>query len=145
MRELCPGDHRWGRPTSSGESRLHLDLQTLAVQAQAGSPLVPPAPISPEERSRSHCQGMKQDAHLAWFACRAAVPLALLTCGTRAASANAGPIHDAQAAIGFSAMLMRQECIPSGAAQRPIRLEGKVSPREAASFPGGGGGGERIS
>ena len=49
---------------------------------------------------------------------------------------NAGAIHHAQAAIGFSAAFMREQLLVSGATQRPIGLESKVLPREAASFPG---------
>ncbi len=42
----------------------------------------------------------------------------------------------AQTPIGFSAVLMRDQLLVSGAAQGPIRLEDKVLARKAASFPG---------
>ncbi len=145
MRPLLPGDRRWGRSNRSREGRFHLDVQVLAMQTQTGMPLVSPVPVPPEQRSRSHRQGMKQDAHLARFRRCTAVPLALLTQRTRAAGPNTGPIDHTQALISFSATFMRQERVPSRAAQRPIWLEGKVSSCEVVSFPGRGGGGWRIS
>ena len=49
MRPLGPRDHRRGRSGGSLESWLYLDLQVLAMQAQAGMPLVPSAPVPPEK------------------------------------------------------------------------------------------------
>jgi hypothetical protein len=79
MRPLCARErHRcdgWG----GWESRLSLDLQILAVQVQAGPPMQPPAPITPEHRSRAHSQRMQQHTDLSWLLGGAALPLALLT------------------------------------------------------------------
>jgi hypothetical protein len=55
---------------------------------------------------------MQQHAYLAGLRGFAAIPLALLTQRTRAALANAGSIHNAQAAIGFSTPLMRDQLLP---------------------------------
>src|SRR6266568_2753346 len=123
MRPLGPRNRRRGRSRGPLESWLHLDLQVLAMQTQAGVPLVPSVPVSPEEGSRAYRQGMKQDAHLARFGRGPPVPLALVAQGTRTAVTNAGGIDDPQAAI---------------------RLEGKVGSGEAASFPGGRGGRRSI-
>jgi hypothetical protein len=78
---------------------------------------------------------MQQHAHLARLGRCAAIPLTLLAQRTGTTTANAGAIHDAQAAIGFSALLVRDQLLVSGTAQRPIRLEYKILACEAASFP----------
>jgi len=124
------------------------------MQTQTGPPLVSPIPVSPQQRSRSHWQGMEQDTDLARFACFAPAPLALLPQRTRTAIANAGRIDHAQTAIAFSPLLMRDQDVACRTPKGPIRLEGKVGPGEAASFPGsrsgrwsiprGGGGGRRC-
>src|SRR5215469_4820282 len=67
MRPLGSRNRRRGGCNRSGESWVRLDLQALAMQMQTGSSLVPSAPVSPQERSRSHCQGMEEDADLARF------------------------------------------------------------------------------
>src|SRR5258708_36202849 len=87
--------------------------------------------------SRTYGERMQQHTDLARLFGNAAIPLALLAQRTRAALANAGCIHNAQAAIGFSAPLMRNQLLPCWAPKRAIRLEGKVLPREATGFPGG--------
>src|SRR5437667_12217584 len=79
---------------------------------------------------------MQQHADLARLCRRTAIPLTLLAQRTRTTAANASGIHHAQAAVGFSALLMREQLLGSLATQRPIGLESKVLPREAASFPG---------
>jgi hypothetical protein len=56
---------------------------------------------------------------------RTAIPLTLLAQWTRTTTANAGAIHHAQAAISFSAVLMRQQLLGSRAPQRAIGLESK--------------------
>lgn len=50
----------------------------LAMQTETGVPLVPPVPISPEQRSGADQQRMEQHADLARFGRCAPVPLALL-------------------------------------------------------------------
>src|SRR5437868_2137029 len=79
---------------------------------------------------------MQQHTDLARLCRRTAIPLTLLAQRTGTTTVNAGNIHHAQAAIGFSALLMREQLLGSLATQRPIGLESKVLPREAASFPG---------
>src|SRR6266699_7134153 len=79
---------------------------------------------------------MQQDAHLTWFRGGPTLPLALLAQRTGTTTADAGSIHDAQASIGFSALLMWDQLLGSLAPQRPIGLESKVLSREATSFPG---------
>jgi len=106
------------------------------MQTQTSVPLVPSAPVSPEQRSRSHCQGMEQHAHLARFGRGAPAPLALLAQRTRTATANARPIDHAQASITFSTLLMRDQYVACRTSKGSIRLEGKVGPSEATSFPG---------
>jgi len=95
--------------------------------------MLSPAPVPPEKRLRTDGQWMQQPTSLAWFLGGAALPLALRAQRTGAATADAGPIHDAQAAIGFSAVFMREKLLVSGALQRPIRLESEVLAREATS------------
>jgi hypothetical protein len=141
MRPLGPRDCRRRRSSSgSGENWLHLDLQALAMQTQAGMSLVPSGPVSPEKRSRSHCQRMEQHAHLTRFGCGAPAPLALLPQRTRTTIANAGSRDHPQTAISFSTAFKRDQCVACGTPQGPIGLERKVSPGEATSFPGGRGG-----
>lgn len=111
MRTLSPGNRRRGESPGFLESRLHLDFEMVAMQTQAGVPLVPSGPVSPEEGSRAYRQRMKQDAHLAWFGRGPPVPLALVAQGTRTAVANAGGIDDPQAAITLSTLLMRDQDI----------------------------------
>src|SRR4051794_26627736 len=79
---------------------------------------------------------MQQYAHLARLSGGGAIPLTLLTQRTGAATANAGRIHDAQTAIGFSAALVRYQRLASGATQRPIGLKRKILTGEATCFPG---------
>src|SRR6266705_2629180 len=135
MRPLGPRNRRRGRSRGPLESWLHLDLQVLAMQTQAGVPLLPSVPVSPEEGSRAYRQGMKQDAHLARFGRGPPVPLALVAQGTRTAVTNAGGIDDPQAAITLSTVLVRDQHVACRTSQGSIRLEGKVGSGEAASFP----------
>jgi len=69
---------------------------------------------------------MQQHAHLARLGGGAALPLTLFALWTGAATADAGSIHDAQASISFSALLMGGKFLVSGATQCPIGLESKV-------------------
>src|SRR5215471_13109136 len=144
MRPLGPRNCWRGRSRGPPQSWLHLDLQVLAMQTQAGVPLVPSRPVSPEKRSRAYREGMKQDTHLARFGRGPPVPLALVAQGTRTAVANAGGIDDPQAAITLSTVLMRDQHVACRTPQGSIGLEGKVGSGEAASFPGGRGGRRSI-
>lgn len=145
MGALGPRDHRRGRSRGSGESCFRLDLQMLTMQTQARSPLAPSGPVSSEERSRTYWQRMEQHADLTRFGRGAPVPLALCPRGARTAIANAGGIDDPQTAIMRSPALMGDQDVACWAAQGPIRLEGKVCPGKAASFPGGRSGRWSIS
>ena len=79
---------------------------------------------------------MQQDAHLARLRGGAAIPLTLLAQRTGSTAAKTGPVHDAQAAIGFSAVFMRDQLLVGRATQCSIGLESKVLAREATRFPG---------
>src|SRR5579875_2057961 len=79
---------------------------------------------------------MQQHTDLARFCRGVAIPLALFAQPTGTTTTNAGPIDHAQASVGFSALLMRDQPLVSRATQRPIGLESKVLAREATCFPG---------
>jgi len=119
----------------AGRLQLHVD-PLVAQELRACSPVKSPIPVTPLERSRPHGEGMQQHADLAWFLGGSALPLALRAQRTGAATADAGPIHDAQAAIGFSPLFMREKLLVSGALQRPFRLESEVLAADSTSFPG---------
>jgi hypothetical protein len=69
---------------------------------------------------------MQEHTHLARLRGGAAIPLTLFAQGTGTATADAGPIDDAQGSVSFSALFMRDQLLVSGAPQRPIGLESKV-------------------
>jgi hypothetical protein len=94
----------------------------LIKQVPAGPPMMPTAPVSPEKRFRTYKQWMQQHTYLVWLLRSTTLPLTLLTQRTGATTAPAGGIHDTQAAIGFSASLMRDQRLVSGATQRVIGL-----------------------
>jgi len=84
-----------------------VDLNALVShQLHACPPMSSSTPVTPEERRIPNDERMEQDAHLARLARFAAIPLTLLTQGTRAAVANTGGIDDPQTAIDFSTSLM---------------------------------------
>ncbi len=116
-------------------SKPHLDV-LLTHQLQTGTPMRSAAPVTPEERKVANDKRVEQHTHLARFPSGFAIPLTLLAQGTGTTTAVTSPIHDAQAPVGFSALLMREKLLVSGATQRPIRLEGKVLAADSASFPG---------
>ena len=136
MRPLRTGQGRRQERWASRAAGLYLHLQVLAAELHASSPMKSPTPVTPEERSRSHSERMEQQAYLTRLGSGAALPLTLVAQRAGAATADAGSIHDAQASIGFSALLMRDQRMSSLATQRPIGLESKVLSREATSFPG---------
>jgi hypothetical protein len=136
-RALCTRQDHVREGWRSGGWWRQAHLQALvAHQPHAGTPMCSAAPIAPEERGRTHLERMQQHAHLARLSCRAAIPLTLLAQLAGTTAADAGAIHHAQAAIGFAALLMREQGLVSRTAQRPIGLEGKVLTGEAARFPG---------
>jgi hypothetical protein len=114
-----------------------LHVYPLMAQELDTGPTIPPAaPVSPQQRSRSDREGMQQYTHLTRLGCHFPLPLALLAQRARAATADAGGVHDAQASIGFPAPFVGRELLPSGTAQCAIGLQGKVATREAIGFPG---------
>src|SRR5579875_3657329 len=116
---------------------LHLpDLDLLITyQLHTSSPMLPAAPVIPEERRSCDREGMQQDTDLSRLCGGSAIPLTLLAQGTGPTTANAGSIDDAQAPIGFSALFMWEQFLVGRATQRAIGLESKVLAREAARFP----------
>jgi hypothetical protein len=62
--------------------------------------------------------------------------LTLLTQWTGATTAETGCIHDAQAPIGFSTLLLVVQGLSGGTAHGAIGLESKVLSREASCLPG---------
>ncbi len=128
-------DRRSGAALAGWALRLpHLDL-LITHQLHTGSPVLPAAPIPPKQRRKANDEWMQEYTHLARLCGGAAIPLALLAERTGATTVNAGTIHDAQAPIGFSALLMWGEFLVGRALQRPIRLESKVLAREATGLP----------
>ena len=146
---LCPREPKVRplRPRKDGRRRRraalagqdlckpHLDV-LITHQLHTGTSMLSAAPVAPEQGRRTDDERMQEHAHLARLRSRAAIPLALLAQRTGTTTADAGSIHDAQASIGFSALLMREQLLVSRAPQRPIGLESKVLAREATSFPG---------
>jgi hypothetical protein len=145
VRPLRTGqDHvRCARPRGDGWRQAPLEA-VVSHELHAGAPVLSAAPISPEQRCGTHPQRMQQDTDLARLRCGAAIPLTLLTQRTRAATANAGRIHHAQAAIGFPAPLLGRQRLPCWTAERPVGLERKVLARKAPCFPGGSRGRRAI-
>jgi len=116
--------------------RLHLDLYALvAKQMDADTPMTPSTPVSPEDGFFPYNKRMQQHAHLARLCCSAALPLARLSQQTRAATADAGRVHNTQAPIGFLAPFMNTKSLACWTTERAIGLARKVLPREATSFP----------
>ena len=64
--------------------------------------------------------------------------------GPGAATANAGRIHHAQAAVSFSTPPLGRKRVPCWTLERLIGLERKVWPREATRFPGSGSSGWTV-
>ncbi|SRR6266699_2320779 len=119
-------DHGCGRWRSgSGRWQAHLNA-LVSHEMDASPPMFSPAPISPEERGRTNREWMQQHTHLARLCRGTAIPLALLTQGTGTTTPNARSIHHAQASVGFSALLMREQRLFSRTPQRSIGLETKV-------------------
>ncbi len=119
-------NHRCGGWQSGGRRRQAHLYALVSHELLAGAPVDSAVPIAPEQRGRTHLQRMQQHADLTRLCCGRAIPLTLLAPRTGTATANAGGIHHTQAAIGFSALLMRDQRLVSRAAQCPIGLKDKV-------------------
>ena len=99
-------DHVCGAWRSCGGWRqAHLD-PLVSYELPTGAPVLPPAPISPEQRCGTHPERMQKYTHLARLCGSAAIPLTLLAQGTGTTTVDAGRIDHAQASIGFLAPLM---------------------------------------
>ena len=146
VRSLRTGqDHvRCAWRSCDGRLQAHLDA-LVPHELETGASVFPAAPILPKQRRGTNDARMKKHTHLARLCCGVAIPLTLLTQRTRAAIADAGRIHDAQAPIDFLASLLGTKRMSCWTLERPIRLERKVLSREATCFPGGGGSGWVIS
>ena len=94
--------------------------------------------LSKPQGCRTDDERMQEHTHLARLGGSAAIPLTLFAQGTGTTTADTGRIDHTQAPIGLSAPLVGHKRLTSWTAQRDIRLEGKVSSREAALFPGQG-------
>jgi hypothetical protein len=124
VRSLRTGqDHvRCARLRGGGWRQAHLDA-LMSHELLTSAPVISAAPISPEQRCGTHPEWMQQHTHLARLRASAAIPLTRLAQRTRAAVANAGCIHHAQASIGFCALLVHHKRLMSRTAHCPIRLE----------------------
>src|SRR5258708_4735946 len=100
--------------------------------------MLPATPVFPEQGSRPHPERMQQQADPARLRRGAAMPLTLLSQGTRSTLAHLCCVDQAQTAIGLTALFGSRERLVGGTAQGAVRLKHKVSPREAASLPGRG-------
>jgi hypothetical protein len=114
----------------------HFD-SLVTEQLYAGAPVHAPAPILPEQRGGTNNEGMQEYTDLTRLPGGAALPLALLAQRTGTTTADAGSIHDAQAPIGFSALLLDTKHLVGWTTKRPIWLEREIVPREATSLPCG--------
>lgn len=123
----------------------HYFNSLVTEQMHAGAPIHPPAPIVPEQRGRANNKRMQKDTDLTRLFGGAPIPLALLTPFTGTTPANAGGIHQPQAPISLLPPLQERERVACWAAQRSIRLERKILPREVTRFPGRGCGRWAIS
>ena len=97
--------------------------------------MIPATPVLPEERRSTDRERMQQDADLARLLRSAALPLTLLAQRTGTTTADAGSVDDAQAPVGFSALLMWEQLLVCRAPQRPIGLEQRKSwPEKRPAF-----------
>ena len=141
MRTLRTGKGRRRESWAGRTPGLHLHLHLrLPEQLLARTSMVPTTPVSPKQGRRPNDEGRQEHTHPTRLGGGFAMPLTLLAQKTGTATADAGRIHDAQASVSLGAPLLRNKRLTSRTAQRSIRLEGKVSTREAALFPGQGHG-----
>src|SRR5258708_39766518 len=108
MRPLRTGQRRRWERWSGRKIRFYPHHQALVTKKlHTRPPMLPTAPILPEDGERPDDQWMQQHTHLTRLFGGAAIPLTLFAQRARATTANAGRIHDAQTAIRLSAPLMR--------------------------------------
>ena len=124
-----------GKRSLGGRLKPHVQARA-SQQFQTRSAMLPPTPITPEDRGRAHVEGVKQDTHPAWMLGARPVPLTLLTQRAGTTGASAGFIDDPQASMCFAARFAWKEGLACRTLHRPIGLEGKSLPSEAPRFPG---------
>lgn len=117
-----------GRTTEESNPRLNQNLYLLVTkELHASPPMNPLAPVMPEERPTPHSEWVQENTHLARFARFVTIPLTLRTFRARATAADAGGVHDAQAAVGFSALLLDMKHLICGAAKGSVWLEREIA------------------
>ncbi len=99
----------------------------MAEELDACPPMNPSAPVMPEERLTPHRERVQENAYLARFARGVPIPLTLLSFRTRATTADAGSVHHAQAAIGFSALLLDTKLLVGWTMECPVWLDREIS------------------
>ena len=92
------------------------------------------APITPEQRSGAHREGMQQHTDLTRLCRLCAVPLTLLAQGTGTTIADPGRVEHPQAAIGFAALLGWVQRLAAGQRKVPSGWRGKSSPEKRPAF-----------
>lgn len=127
VRSLRTGEDHLRGARLRGEGWREADLDALlSHELHAGAPVFPAAPIAPEQRCGTHPQRMQQHTHLARLGRGVAFPLTLFAERTRAATANTGRIHYAQASVSFPTPLLDPKRLPCRTPERSIGLERKV-------------------
>lgn len=77
---------------SCGQRQQAYLSELVSHELEAGTTMLSPAPISPEERSRSDDERMQKHTHLARLRSSVAVPLTLVAQRTGTATADTGSI-----------------------------------------------------
>ena len=99
VRALLTGeDHLRGGWRSGGRRETDLDA-LITHQLHTSSPMDSAAGVAPEQRCRTHRQGVQQHTHLAWLTRLVALPLTLFAQWARAAVTVTSRIHHAQAPV----------------------------------------------
>jgi hypothetical protein len=133
VRPLRTGQRRRWERWSGRKTLYYPHLHALVTKKlQTCPPMLPAAPILPEDGFRPDDQWMQEHTHLRRLRSGVPLPLALFAQRTRAATTDASRIDDTQAPIGLSASLMDTKLLTCWTVKRAIRLEDKILPREAA-------------
>src|SRR5260370_27802371 len=107
MRPVRTGKRRRWERWGGKKTRFYPHLQALVTKKlHTRPPMLPTAPILPEDGERPDDQSMQQHAHLARLRRGVPLPLALFAQTARAATTDASRIHDAQAPLGLSPPLL---------------------------------------
>jgi hypothetical protein len=103
-----------------------ISTRLFAQELDTGASVDSTNPVTPEKWRIPHSQRMQQNTDLARLLGGLALPLALLAQRTRTTPADAGFIHHAQAAIGFSALLMDTKLLVCWTAKGSVWLEREI-------------------